>query len=377
MRIGIVTILKVNNFGAELQAFALQKKLEMLGFESEVIDYLYYKHPDHIATLRSRPIVSIGFINIMKENILLWKSRFDLMTRKSARHRINHFQQFHRENTKLSPKTYRSFDELYAEHFDYDVFMVGSDQVWNPRTGSSLEPYFLTFAPKGKKTISYASSFGVSTIHESAKQTYTKSLNCIQYLSVREKQGVDIVKHLTGRTAEHVLDPTLLLTDKEWGNIAIQPDVKKPYVLSYNVTYSPYATKLAFQVAKVLGYPLVRIGKSIKFNQQQCIGICDAGPSEFLGLFQNAKYVITNSFHGTVFAVQFHKPFMTIIKEGKANKGRLISFLESLRLSDHIVVEGEAFPSAINSSSDFTTSAEILEKLRSESIDFLLRSITE
>jgi len=368
MRIGIITIVKVNNYGAELQAFALQKKLEMLGFESEIIDYLHYKHPCHIPTKRSKPIVNIGIVNKIKEASLLLKPKFSKRTKSL---RMSRFEQFHSDHTIFSPRSYRTIDDLYAEPPDYDVYIVGSDQVWNPRTNTSLEPYFLTFAPEGKNTVSYASSFGVSKIPESAKMVYKDCLNRIRCLSVREKQGTNIIKHLTDRTAEHVLDPTLLLDAENWKQIATAPNINKPYVLLYDLIHSPYAVKLALRIAEISGCAVVRIGG----NTPGCIAITDAGPCEFLGLFQHADYVVTNSFHGTAFSVNFRKPFYAVIPKGKGNSSRLSNFLESVELTDRILLEDSPYPENILAMPDFDNAMAMLADSRSKSVDFLLRSI--
>ena len=375
MRIGIITILKANNYGAELQAYSLQKKLELLGFDSEIIDYLYYKHPDYIFTKQARPLLNIGLMNTLKEKAHPWVEKLARLTRRQSSLRSQRFDLFHLQRTRMSGKTYRSMDELYAAELPYDVFMVGSDQVWSPRTDVSLKPYFLTFAQNGKKTISYASSFGVAAIPREAERVYADCLKHIQYLSVREEQGVDIIRKLTGRTAEHVLDPTLLLTKEEWCRIAVEPPIDKPYVLLYDLIHSPYAVALALHIARLCGLSVVRICGSAKINRAGVVNIIDAGPAEFLGLFANAAYVVTNSFHGTAFSVNFHKPFFTVVPKGKANTSRLHSFIKTLALDRRLMSEGSAFPPLDTLALDFSEADTHLENARARSLDFLLKSL--
>ncbi len=373
MRIGIITIMRVNNYGAELQAYALQKKLEMLGFDSEIIDYLYYKHPDYIFTKQARPLLNIGFMNNLKERAYPWIEKLTRFIHKQSPRRSQRFDLFHLQHTRMSDKTYRSMDELYAAELPYDVFMVGSDQVWSPRANVSLKPYFLTFAPDGKKTISYASSFGVATIPREAEGVYADCLKHIQHLSVREEQGVDIIRNLTGRKAEHVVDPTLLLTAEEWRRITIEPPIEKPYVLLYDLIHSPYAVDLALHIARLCGLSVVRICGAAKINRTGVVNIIDAGPAEFLGLFANAAYVVTNSFHGTAFSVNFHKPFFTVVPEGKANTSRLHSFIKTLVLDSRLVSEGSPFPSLDTLALDFSEADTRLDNVRARSLDFLLK----
>jgi hypothetical protein len=140
------------------------------------------------------------------------------------------FEAFHRKNTKFSNRQYARYSELYENVPDYDVYCVGSDQVWNPNCYTSLNPYMLTFAPSGKRKISYASSFGVSEIPRQAVDQYKKGLSELSYISVREKTGCQIVSELTGKEGVLVLDPTLLLEKSDWDTVANSSSCpKKPY----------------------------------------------------------------------------------------------------------------------------------------------------
>jgi len=377
VRIGIITILKVGNCGAELQAYALQRELALLGFEAEIIDYLHYKHPDFVRTRRARPLVKIGMSNRLKERFLPWVERVCRMVQGKNGEAVRRSERFHRTHTRLSSRTYCSVDALYEADHPYDVFMVGSDQVWNPRTNVSLEPYFLTFAPRGKKTISYASSFGVSSIPRHAEPLYVEWLKRIQYLSVREEQGVRIIRQLTGRTAEHVLDPTLLLAADEWRQISVAPKIEAPYVLLYDVVRSPYAVDLAKHIAALRGWSIVRISGGARTTRAGVIDVPDAGPAEFIGLLAQAAFVVTNSFHGTAFSVTFRKPFFTVVPQGKSNTSRLHSFLKSVSLDDRLVPEGTQFPAGDSLALDFSEAQARLECLRAKSIAFLQKSLTD
>ncbi len=378
LRIGIVTILKTNNYGAELQAFALQEKLTGLGFEAEIIDYLFYKNREFISTKKSKPFVNIGFKKKFKEFLNPYVEGL-----KSFPHRVGkkareaRFLDFHKTHTRFSTQTFHSIDELYKSELVYDIFLVGSDQVWNPYSYVNLEPYFLTFAPAEKRKISYASSFGVSSLPSEAHATYRECLNNLDQISVREAEGVKLVKELTDRDATHVLDPTLLLERQVWGKVAINPNSIKPYLLLYVLTDSPYATKLAKRVADDLGLDLVRICKdATRQDKDDSIqNIIDAGPAEFVGLFLNASFVLTNSFHGTAFSVNFGKPFYTVLPKHKPNNSRQEGLLSSLKLEDRLVKEGDVFPEKKRHSLDFTESSRLMDERRRQSIDWLVKAI--
>ena len=137
MKIGIITILKVNNYGAELQAYALQRVLNLLGYDAEIIDYLFYKNPQHKKTIRSKPNFRFGIKKIFVERLYPIYVKIKMfLNSKNENVRKQRFALFHKKNTRLS-KTYKTIDELFEAKMDYDIYMVGSDQVWNPGIYSS------------------------------------------------------------------------------------------------------------------------------------------------------------------------------------------------------------------------------------------------
>lgn len=376
-KIGIITIVKVNNYGSELQAFALQKKLNDLGFQAEIIDYLYYKHKDHKRTLRSKPWLPIGFKNKVKELLYpLYYSIKSLSNRQIKKRREQNFKDFHKSFTNFS-KNYHSIDELYHAKMDYDIYMVGSDQVWNPRTYTNLDPYFLTFSPPGKKRISYASSFGVADIPTLSVPFYKERLDKFDSISVREDQAVALVKKISGKQATHVLDPTLLLSKSDWQKVSKAPDFDEKFILMYILSTSKFALELARFISNKTGWKIIRICKeaAIEDSNPEIINVVDAGPGEFLGWMINASFVITNSFHGTAFSVNFNKPFYTITNIHKSNNSRQQSLLRLLELENRIINEGDPMPDLKNINIDFSKTKLHLELERNKSVSFLINSI--
>lgn len=377
MKIGIITILKVNNYGAELQAYALQCVLSLLGYDAEIIDYLFYKNPQHIKTTCSKPKFHFGIKKSLAEKIypIYMKSK-TLLHSKDEKMRELRFALFHQTHTKLS-KTYRTIDELFSAKLDYDIYMVGSDQVWNPGIYSSLDPYFLKFAPKGKKRLAYASSFGVSEIPSYAYTYYHDSLKAFDAIGVREVNAVDLVKDLCGKKAQWVLDPTLLLTKKDWSNIAIVPETVKDfqdgYILLYELTPCPYILRLTYHLNKTLNLPIVRICKSssVEDKDKTILNITDAGPAEFVGLFSNARLVITNSFHGTAFSINLERDFYTVAPLRKRNNSRQQSLLRLFQLESRLLVEDGQFPVVKDISINYEPIRERLNDERHKSIQFL------
>lgn len=375
-RIGIITILKVNNYGAELQAFATQKILQMMGYDAEIIDYLFYKNPQHKRTRLSAPTAKMSLSKHLKERLFPivanWKSR---KFRNAQSKRDEKFEQFHRDNTKQS-ECYRILDELKAAKLDYDVIMSGSDQVWNPGIYSSLDPYLLRFGTKEMKRIAYASSFGVSDVPDDVVEYYRESLSDYSAIGVREDKAVDLVKRLSGKDARLVLDPTLLLNREQWMQVAkpVQLPCKK-YILIYELANVPYIKQLALHISKETGLPIVRICKnaSVEDLEPEITNIIDAGPAEFLSLFDQAEYVVTNSFHGTAFSINFGRNFYTVIPNGKDNNSRQRSILKLMGCEERLVMEGSSFPRIIPVDTDKIGSR--LDAERINSLNFLKMAI--
>lgn len=379
MRIGIITILKVNNYGAELQAYAMQAVLQRLGYNAEIIDYLFYKNPEHKATRLSKPVFRLGW----KKRIAEWLyPKLEKLkagkNSESQRRRMERFEQFHRTNTRMS-RTYKTMDDLYTNVPDYDIYMVGSDQVWNPGIYSSLEPYLLTFAPERKKRIAYASSFGVSKLPEKCVPFYAERLKRINAIGVREEQAVQLVEKVSGVKAEWVLDPTLLLNAAEWRKVAGKMDVpEEGYILLYELTPCPYIKELALHLSSLLeGKPIIRICKqTVKEDAEADImNIMDAGPAEFLYLFANASMVVTNSFHGTAFSVNFEKDFYTVIPARKGNNSRQQSLLKLLGLEGRLLKEDAPMPDINVLTIDYAPIRNKLAKERKHSIHFINQAI--
>lgn len=372
MRIGIITILKVNNYGAELQAYALQAVLKKLGNDAEVIDYLFYKNKKHIKTKRSKPLFKFGLKKRMAEKLYpiltqMREHRSEAYIRRGA-----NFEKFHCQNTSLS-ETFATIDELYASCPDYDVYVSGSDQVWNPGIYSSVLPYLLDFAPEGKRRIAYASSFGVGSLPADARTVYQKMLSKYAAIGVRESSGVDIVRSL-GLDAVNVLDPTLLLDQEDWMKVSVNPDgLPAEYILIYEITSSPYLANVAKEVASRMNIPMVRICRSASKEDNDAVNVLDAGPAEFLSLMRHAAFVVTNSFHGTAFSINFQKPFFVVTPSRKDNNSRQKNLLNLLGLSHRLLIEGDPVPTDMTI--DYCDATCRLNEEREKSINFLTSAI--
>ena len=379
MKVGILTILNVNNYGAELQCCALYRKLQQLGYDAEVINYLFGIHPEHVFDGEKRT-VPIPLKQLIKVKLLpVVQNMFCMFHQKNKRLRNKRFDEFHAKYNHLTSTVYPSVKSLYEAKFNYDVLCIGSDQVWNYMKGYSLEPFFACFDKNNTKKITYASSIGLSSLSVEAEQVFKKELASFASISVREQQASEILEKLLNRKIDVVLDPTLILNKKEWLEVAkyeICP--KEKYLLVYIVTIKPcdYVLTLARHIAKQRNLKIVRICRDAypEHSGSDVEEILTAGPSDFVGLFSKAEFVVTNSFHGTVFSINFSKPFYSVIKSHHSTNSRLTSILKKLGLEDRIVPVGSQLP--MISDIDFSDPSAKLEAERNLSIEYIKKALS-
>ena len=379
MKVGILTILNVNNYGAELQCCALYRKLQQLGYDAEVINYLFGIHPEHVFDGEKRS-VPIPLKQLIKVKLLpVVQNMFCMFHQKNKRLRNKRFDEFHAKYNHLTSTVYPSVKSLYEAKFNYDVLCIGSDQVWNYMKGYSLEPFFACFDKNNTKKITYASSIGLSSLSVEAEQVFKKELTNFAYISVREQQASEILEKLLNRKIDVVLDPTLILNKQEWVEVA-KYDMcpKEKYLLVYIVTIKPcdYVLTLARHIAKQRNLKIVRICRDAypEHSGSDVEEILTAGPSDFVGLFSKAEFVVTNSFHGTVFSINFSKPFYSVIKSHHSTNSRLTSILKKLGLEDRIVPVGSQLP--MISDIDFSDPSAKLEAERKLSIEYIKKALS-
>lgn len=367
MKIGIITIHKINNYGSVFQAFALQDTCEKLGYKTEIIDYLF---PNEFQS--SIGVKSASIKVRRKDKFIKYLYALELIKQHKG------IASFVERYQHLSPKEYLSPTDLAANAPNYDIYLTGSDQLWNPNYCSGDPSFFLEFAPADKKRVAYAASFGVSSVGKEYADKFSTYLKKYSAIGVRENSGVKLVEELTERKdTEVVLDPTLLLNKNEWSKIAVpQRLVKEKYILCYYLNYSfdsfPYVDKLAKHIQQITGYKLVKVARPPKkFYEANTYHVVGASPEEFLALVRDAELVLTTSFHGTAFAVNFEKPLFSVVASRKSGDSRQISLLNNVGLSDRVLEMGESFPNLESLSCDYTEPAQKLENLRNHSIHFL------
>lgn len=325
MRVGIMTYHTFNNYGSLLQAYALQKKLINLGIDAEVIDYRceYVRRPYTIKSLRKKGL--IGYI-------------YGIIGPISRIPRYNNFKKF-RKKLFLSDTVNK--ESIHTLGDSYDLYLTGSDVVWNHKV-TDLDPnYFLDFVKDSSKKGSYAASFGFKEIPKELENRYYELLKDFRYFNLRENVGVEIISRLLNRHANTVLDPTLLLTKNEWSEIARDYSDKGDYILVYQLAPSKTLVKFTEKLAKEKGlkvkYISFPMGKFLKCS----LGLTE-GPSEWVGLIKHAKYVVSDSFHGTAFSIIFNKQFFTEIAPYRKEFGsRIENILTLFDLKNRLIINGD------------------------------------
>lgn len=326
-----------------LQAFALQHVIEKIGggdCDVEIIDCRFgEKELSWLDILKIRSKLIFYYIFGIRRVISRAKAKriyakYD--NQFSLRKRF--FEKFLEDYCHLTPKTYVRSDDLYPAPPIFDIYVTGSDQTWSPKVGLR-DSLFLGFAPDDKVRAAYAPSIGVSSYSEEENKYVKEHLSKYQFVSCRERYGTDILKLLSPVPVETVLDPTLLVRGEEWREIAVKPSHEGKYILCYFIGDRKYYRDYAEQLSKQLKLPLVFIPVSfLEFSQNENLK-WETGPREFLGLIDNAEVVLTDSFHGTIFSINFKKTFYSFIKHsGKKamDNMRIVDILERMNLLDRL-----------------------------------------
>ena len=332
---GILTFHRADNYGAVLQAYATIKILNTRGFDAEIIDYRF---PEMEKIYR---LFKVSAHNTIIHNFKIILHDFGRILRKYR------FFMF-RKNRLILSKKYTLQNIRYSNNC-YDVFVTGSDQVWNDACSLKEPVYCLTFVDNKKKKFSYAASYGRDKISESRKQYYQNVLEDFTAISVREATGVEITEELIGSIPYLIPDPTLMLDKDEWNKIAKIPR-KKGYILIYMLNARQDVLDFAVQLANKTGYEIINITDENR-KTIDARYIHNVGPEEFLGLINNAEYVITNSFHGLMFTIIYRKSMYVDIPKGKdTTYSRMTNILNALGIQDRYIedLQQDFIPKKLN-----------------------------
>lgn len=346
-KIALVTKYSAYNFGAMLQTYALQKTINRLDVECYVVDADRQRRPSMEPWRTPGQVVNNLFFLRYKKELTRGYERFDEFIKSYSL--TDH---------------YPNYDALCLNPPVADVYLTGSDQVWNPLKIN--DSYFLRFAPEEAVRASYAASMGISHVPEGCKRLFSEYVEAMDYISVRESEAKDMISNLTGRNAEVHVDPVLLLEKDEWHELAVKPEVSTHYILCYILYRPKWLNSWLKQLHKVTGKQIVVISSSAYRNVYHNKMVRDAGPKEMLGWIQNADFVISSSFHGVALSIANHKPFYAVLNPSAP--ARISNLLRTFNLSNRIIEESSALDLK---DIDFENVEKIRITEQKKSIDYL------
>ncbi|MBU5486781.1 polysaccharide pyruvyl transferase family protein [Clostridium sp. MSJ-8] len=368
MKIATMTWIYNGNYGTVLQAYALQKMLNDKGYETNLINYRASTKSKIKNFFKSKNSYSL-FIQKAKSVIFKSKSNSSI----DYKLRNKRFMDFLNNECSLT-KLYSNPEDLKELNDIYDVFICGSDQIWSPNFFNEI--FYLSYVDENRKKIAYAPSFGVSSITNKKKNKIKALLERFDYISVREKQGADIVKELTNKNVEVVLDPTLLLSEEQWEKVAISPNIEEPYILCYFLSDNDFYYKTVEKLEEETGYKVISIPVTADSYNTMYDKYPAAGPQEFLGLIKNAALVCTDSFHGSIFSINFKRDFYVFKRFSddsiSSQNSRIYNILNLLQANDRLFEEGKKIT---REGIKITNYNEIYDKLlavREKSIKWLI-----
>ena len=349
-RVAVITLADFNNYGNRLQNYALERLIVEMGYDvNSIVPY--------------RP-------NTIKEAVktVVRKKDTPFAQKWLQLKRLNNFLSFDKKYAHTYSIDDNDFYTIPIE--SYDCFISGSDQVWNPDwADSTYDNMFLRFCPTNQR-ISYAASFGVDEIPDKWREKYAVGLSEFHYLSVREKNAVEIVESLIGKKCEKVLDPTMLLDRNEWDRIAYVPRqyMNKKYILTYFLGgRSDAVNKDILEYARKYDCNVINL---LDLNDPNY----SDGPDKFVGLISKAELVLTDSFHATVFSIIYERPFVVYNRKGIGSKmgSRLSSLLDMCELSGR---KREHVDETSLFCCDFQSAKKKIEQEKIHSISFLHKAI--
>lgn len=366
MKIGIMTFHRAANYGAILQAYALRSVLCKTGNEVDIIDYRCKFIEDYYCFVKL----------FLPRN---WKRFLGyLIHNGNLRPNKELFFSFLKNKNMVTTKQYYTDEQLDDLNLEYDMFVSGSDQVWNYITAGFDKNYFLDFVDDDKKKYSYAASFGISKLPIEYEDEYRKRLSGYQNYSVREEAGKKIIRNLLKKNATVDLDPTLLISREEWESLKDINNKKIPsiikgqkYVLVYMIAEDLKLISVANEIAKKIDAKVLYINDRWK-RRKGALNIKNVTVEEWLYLFCGADFVVTNSFHGVAFSINLNKQFL-VVKDKSNTKvvSRIDNILNKLGLSKRQVDDIQKGVYCASENIDYCSVNHLLEEQRKESINHI------
>ena len=385
--------LVINNYGTKLQSYALCKAIKSFGLvEPEVVRLKGSWHGRNVRISRKKQLIDV----LKTYKLKSFKKIYDFL-------RFGYQYRIIRKNAEAFRGAVAKQGELYLK-FDenipyskevytlediragkllsaYDMFIVGSDQVWNgPRVGC-LDVYMCDFMHQKRGALSYAASFAIDEIPENMVEDYTKYIQNMDTLLVREERGVELCKQLGRNDAQHVVDPTMLLEGKDYEELISSPvDLvgDENFILVYSLTTSMKIYEEASKLAEKYNCKMVMLKRGahppIATTFKNAIDLIEVGPAEFLSLIKFAKCVVTGSYHALQFSLLLHTNFYIYLDDANAENSRLVSTLAMFGLDKQLYYETSSLPKRLPEIA-FDAVEPLIKAKREESLCLLRESI--
>lgn len=372
--IGIITYHHYYNYGTMLQALALQEKVEQLGYQAELIDFKQDNSLSRYEMLKLRIKRMPVYIKERKKYRALADSREKIKEKNEL------FEQFYKTYLHVGKKKYTTTQQLMENPPVYDGYVVGSDQTWNPFVANSPEAFFLPFVENKSKKGSYGPSLAVKSLSGEKEKEYRKKLSNFSFLSCREQDGAQLLSRITQKEVKCVLDPTLLLSAKEWGKYYEFEIPKEQYILVYFLGEKSEHRRAVEKIQKLTNWKIISLPAAYLEMENNDYKKVWGGPKEFLSLIRGAALICTDSFHGTMFSINFQRNFFSFCKssdsEESSENSRLYSALNIFGLSNRIIHNMDNL-TAEDISIDYKNVIPILEEQRRDSIEYLENMLFE
>ena len=364
------------NYGGLLQAFALPFVIQKhIGIPAEQIRYPQQNTDTDLCTSKSKKSLSIYQLGI---------NFFSALTSNNRSIRKESVLEF--KNDIPHSRNIYSHETIQQCNSNYEIFICGGDQIWNGEmVGEHLDVYTLQFVNQGLKKIAYSPSVAISHMSKQVEDCLGKGLLGIDRISVREKRSLDILKRLSDKKIEVVVDPVLLLTKSEWLEQSRPTKINGKYILCYLLGDSITQRKAVEIISKRLKLRIVTFPHIVNNVVRKCdlffgdIKDYTSGPRQFLDLINNAEFVITDSFHACVFSMIFETPFIVFERNKPSEKGnmnsRIYDFLEEYHLENQLVNVEKAMNLSRIPEVDYSFAHEHWFHRRNDSIEYLTRAL--
>lgn len=368
MKVGLLTFHNALNHGAALQAYALRETIRSFGVYCKIINYRN-KYIENSYNIFSQTKKALRERNMQ----LVIKCCVAGLFVKLRRKKFTNFWDKYLFLEEGDPVPEKKMEYL---NISFEKFVVGSDQVWNYNITGEDTTYFLDFVYGDDRKIAYAPSFGFLDIPDNLKSVYRNGIKRIRYLSARESHGVQLIKKLTGRDSELVLDPIFLLNKEKWLSFCGGPSKKGKYVFYYPIQpkqWQKFLIKTKFPIKEYKVYKLNDRGLKDLINLKMGIDLY-ISPPEFIEKIANAELVISGSFHCIAMSIILNIPFVAILSDDEGKNERILDILKITGLENRLFTEKMALTD-VKESIDFLQVESKLKKHRKQSIGFLKKAI--